>query len=216
MRMLSIGLVFLILALRCGAQDQFVDWARDKTCQTVFHAVLQGLYDDGVSNEAVDLIIPPGDKQFSMHFVYACPLCHPAYEAFRLYRQRPNFYGRKDDADTFGGELDEATMKKLRDKDKLVRLDAIQELIQKWVGRRLDSMRLTSDERTEWSYLLTARLKMGMLAMEKSPEFGAKECAICLGSVEGAIRPAAPAKPQRFEPKPVRPPQPPVSTPKEF
>src|SRR5947207_11898373 len=64
-------------------------WAESRTSQLVFFAVLEGLYRDGVSNDDVDRIIPPGkngkDTFDPEHFVYACPLCHPAFEAFRLY-----------------------------------------------------------------------------------------------------------------------------------
>src|SRR5215475_5620678 len=79
-------------------------WAQSQASQLVFFAVLEGLYRDGVTNTDVDLIIPSGDdgkSKFDLeHFVYACPLCHPAYEAFRLYRHRDMFYGFKAPIDT--------------------------------------------------------------------------------------------------------------------
>src|SRR5436190_20481243 len=64
-------------------------WFQTRASQLVFFAVLEGLYRDGVSNDVVDLIIP-SDKncssQFDLeHLVYACPICHPAFEALRLY-----------------------------------------------------------------------------------------------------------------------------------
>src|SRR5688572_10638658 len=67
-------------------------WPETRAGQLIFFAVLEGLYRDGVINGDVDLIIPPGEggkPAFDQEtFVYACPLCHPAFEAFRLYRQR--------------------------------------------------------------------------------------------------------------------------------
>lgn len=191
MRMTIIALTLSIAAgfVRCGAEEddlEHIDWAKDSTCQLVFHAVLEGLYADGVQNEVVDLIIPPGDKQFSTHFVYTCPLCHPAFEAFRAYRHRPeSFYGRKDDMDTFGKGLNSEFVRKLKSKNKSERLEQIRGLIEVWIARRIDTMRLNETERAELVMKLTRRLKMGMLAMEKS-DFGAKECAICLGTVNGA------------------------------
>src|SRR5688572_9755879 len=58
-------------------------WPETRAGQLVFFAVLEGLYRDGVTNSDVDLIIPPGDggrPRFDNEiFVYACPLCHPAF-----------------------------------------------------------------------------------------------------------------------------------------
>src|SRR4029077_3675969 len=87
-------------------------WPQSRGSQLVFFAVLEGLYRDGVANSDVDLIIPPGPNgqpRFDPeHFVYACPLCHPAFEAFRLYRQRDDFFGLKAPVNTFGPGLDPA------------------------------------------------------------------------------------------------------------
>jgi hypothetical protein len=190
MKYAAIALVFGVALAMCGCgaeeNEKYIDWAKDDACQLVFHAVLEGLYADGVQNEVVDLIIPPGDKQFSTHFVYACPLCHPAFEAFRLYRQRPeSFFGRKDDLDTFGKGLKNEVVSKLKSKEKNERLEQIRGLVTTWIARRVDSMRLNETERAELVMKLTHRLKMGMLAME-SADFGAKECAICVGAVDGA------------------------------
>src|SRR5215467_14071305 len=78
-----------IIALRLGgAGTPAVNhasgtWVNSRASQLVFFAVLEGLYRDGVSNDIVDLIVPPnkdGQSRFdSEHFVYACPLCHPAF-----------------------------------------------------------------------------------------------------------------------------------------
>src|SRR5437762_8328771 len=87
-----------------------VSWVQLRASQLVFFAVLEGLYRDGISNEVVDSIIPPdknGKGRFdSEHFVYACPICHPAFEAFRLYRLRVDFYGFKAPVATFRPGLD--------------------------------------------------------------------------------------------------------------
>jgi hypothetical protein len=175
-----------------------IDWARDRTCQLVFHAVLEGLYSDGVSNDIVDRIldVDPATKQmrFDTHFVYCCPLCHPAYEAFILYRNRGHFYGRKDALDTFGPGLEPSLRRQLLSPDVKVRLEALHKVIQRWVTLRLDSMRLSGVEKTEWAERLAIRRKAGMMHLEKS-RFGGKEagfkgCAICDGSAD-----ACPLKP---------------------
>ena len=195
-----LSLMFLPGAAAPPASDdsQPIDWARDRTCQLVFQAVLEGLYADGVPNEVVDRILDVGPNSqkggFDTHFVYCCPLCHTAYEAFTLYRNRGNFYGRKDSLNTFGPGLEPSLTKQLMHADVKVRLEALHKIIQRWVAVRLDTMRLTAVEKDQWAERLAARRKMGMSALEKS-RFGGKAagfkgCAICDGSAE-----ACPLKP---------------------
>ncbi len=183
-------------------ERKFVDsgvWIENTASQTVFFAVLEGLYTDGVTNEVVDCILSPdpksGEPRYNEHFVYACPLCHPAYEAFRLYRARPTFYGLKGEPDTFPGRFPAEVVMKLHSDRIEDRLPAIQTLIEGWVRRYLDKMRLTPEEREQ----VTAHMKLGrdrgmkMLETnrEKGFSFNAKTCAICEGSFGAcAIKPA--------------------------
>jgi hypothetical protein len=184
--------------LRQDEDPTKIDWAQDRTCQLVFHAVLEGLYADGVPNDVVDRVLDIGPnsqkKGFDMHFVYCCPLCHPTYEAFRLYRSRGSFYGRKDGLDTFGPGLEPSLTRQLLHVDVKVRLEALHKIIQRWVTLRLDAMRLTPVEKAEWAERLALRRKAGMLHLEKSrfagKEAGFKGCAICDGSAD-----ACPLKP---------------------
>lgn len=173
-------------------------WVDDPVSQTVFYAMLEGLYADGLSNDVVDLIIPPdpetGAPVMTEHFIYACPLCHPAFEAFRLYRSRRPFQGLKaGTVDTFGRGLDEPLVARLSSEQKSERLDAIQELIQKWVKRRLDAQRLTPAELLDWQRGLEARRAEGAKMLENFLKGGHgdyyrtlyadwKRCAICEGS----------------------------------
>jgi hypothetical protein len=155
--------------------------------QLMFFAVLEGLYTDGVSTEAVNLIVSfdPGTGQANMHehFVGGCPLCTPAFDAFILYRSRQQFYGRKDSKDTFGGGLDGSVLKKLQSAKQADRLEAIQGLIDRWVRQRLDSMRLSPEERAEWTRQIEAGREQGMRGLKGDPAHaGWKGCAICDGA----------------------------------
>jgi hypothetical protein len=164
-------------------------WVESRASQLVFFAVLEGLYRDGVSNEDVDLIIPPGTNgrpRFELeHFVYACPLCHPAYEALKLYRQREQFYGFKGHVDTLGTGLEGAMAKRLRSPDATERRQAIEELIGQWVGQRLDMMRLSAQERAAITSEMEQGRKKGMNGL-KQVSAGSSQartnCPICDGS----------------------------------
>jgi len=190
--------VFLLLATVAGfiawslqgagpsrTNDVHVSWVQSRASQLVFFAVLEGLYRDGISNEVVDSIIPPdknGKARFdSEHFVYACPICHPAFEAFRLYRQRGDFYGLKSPVDTFGPGLDHAVSVRLQSHDPEERRKAIEELINHWVKQRLNLMRLSEAERQAITREMEQGRKEGMNAL-KSATQTRKNCPICDGS----------------------------------
>ena len=160
--------------------------------QLVFFAVLEGLYKDGVSTEDVNriLAVDPRTKQpqFHEHFVDACPLWLPAFDAFVVYRSRPGFYGRKDSADTFGPGLDPILAKKLRSDGMADQLEAIQTMVNRWIIRRLEGMRLNKDEREQWTAVIEEGRRQGMgrlqqvQAANQNEYFGWKGCAICDGT----------------------------------
>lgn len=137
--------VILALVLVMPAQ---ANWFEKEGSQLVFFSVLEGLYRDGVSQELVKALIP--EEEMTHSFVYACPLCHPTFEALLIYAQRRPFYGQKGgDVDTFGGGLDTALAKRLKSEDPNTRRAALQNLVMRWVDQRLDMMRLSDEERLE-------------------------------------------------------------------
>ncbi len=116
----------------------------------VFHAVLEGLYRDGVSNEVVDAVTEvDGETGWPRFFIYACPICMPCFDAFRTYRARPEFFGSKQRRDTFGAGLPDDVKRQLLSEDPVLRVAAIRDRIEIWIGRRLETMRLRADEREE-------------------------------------------------------------------
>ncbi len=156
---------FLILALCLASGHSQVDdrdrenpLPRDEYAQEfqlVFFAVLEGLYRDGVSGEALDLILPNSEEMLipdapeMTNFVYNCPLCAATYNALKLYAARTEFYGQKTTRyNTFGPGVSEEVLAKLKASPR-ERRDTIQALIQKWVSYRLDDMVLTIEEREE-------------------------------------------------------------------
>jgi hypothetical protein len=174
-------------------------WPHTRAGQLVFFAVLEGLYRDGVTNSDVDLIIPPeasGKPRFDKEiFVYACPLYHPAFEALRLYRQREEIFGLKGKVDTFGRGLDESVRKQLRSPEAAERRQAVEGLISRWVGQRLEVMRLTAAEREDITREFEAGRKQGMGSLNQTVKAGEvsqsrTNCAICDGSFGACKLPA--------------------------
>jgi hypothetical protein len=174
-------------------------WTETGAGQLVFFAVLEGLYRDGVKDDDVDLIIPPGESgkpRFDLeHFVYACPLCHPAFEAFRLYRQREYFYGFKARINTLGPGLNQAVRTRLRSQNADERRKVIEELISRWVSQRLEMMRLTAGEREAITREMEQGRKQGMGGLKNAAQAGQASqsrtnCPICDGSFGACKLPA--------------------------
>jgi hypothetical protein len=168
------------------------DWKADPACRLVFFAVLQGLYEDGVSDEVVNNIVPPdkkGREKMRHSFVLDCPLCQPAFEAFCVYQSRPRF---TDDSktSTLGKGLPEKTVKGLMSKTLSVRLTTLRTPIRMWVENRLVSMKLDEQERQKWWKDITARVGQGTGTLKhlKGTDPWYKDwaaywgCAACLGS----------------------------------
>ena len=150
----------------------------------IFFGVLEGLYRDGASNEAVDAILRQDDKGGYIHFVYGCPICTPALDALLVYRKRAKFTPKKGPyVDTLGDGLPKATMKRLLGAEPKERLDAIHGLIAEWVGSRLRLMRLTEQEQRHWRQLLEVGRKRGMSLLGGDKSFaGSNTCAVCDGA----------------------------------
>ena len=140
-----------------------------ETHRFVFFAVLEGCYEDGLTKNAIDLIIPPdenGRGQLVVNFVYQCPLCCPAFDAFNNYASRQRFACapkdmRNDPYNTFGPELEANVLRELAEPGLRCR-NAIQTLIEKWISARIKRMRLTDEE--------TKKLREQLAAMRKSGE----------------------------------------------
>jgi len=141
-----------------------VDWQQDPVCRMVFFAVLEGLYEDGVPGDVVDSIVPrkvgKGKNRMKTSFVFACPLCHPVYEAFRAYQQRPGFNANPN-KNTFGKGLDAKTAELLKSPNPSKRLKALAPLVQKWTKQRLAMMRLSEAETVQWNQKLAAHVQTG-------------------------------------------------------
>ena len=133
------------------ASKRSVAWQNDELCQFVFFAVLEGLYRDGVQNEAVDAVIGETIKnkedKMKRHFVFRCELCHATYEAFRVYRARPLFTNAKG-ASTFGKGISPEVLKKLSSMEARTRVYAMGKLIRPWIMHRIEETRKTAEEKT--------------------------------------------------------------------
>ncbi len=170
-----------------------------ETRHTIFYAVLEGLYADGVSNDVVDVVLAldpaaEGETAYPSNFVWGCPICMPAYDAFRVYRARPKLtaYKGEGEIDTWGAGLAPEMTERITSKSQSVRQAAIEELVARWIGARMDLMRLTDSERRNLQHVLEDGRKQGMVMLKDLRAAGAgasystmKTCPFC----EGACKP---------------------------
>lgn len=130
-----------------GSAGVDVKWQDSEAGRFVFFAVLEGLYEDGVSKEVVDLVINPTremDSKVKHAFVFQCDICHAAYEAFVLYNRRQTFQ-RSSGRDTFGKGVGEK-FENLRSADAMTRVHALGDMIQPWIVARVVKMKLSNEK----------------------------------------------------------------------
>lgn len=158
----------------------------------IFYATLEGLYADGVDNATVDGLLAADGGEWQ-HFVPGCPTCIYVLEAMRHYRARPDFVSFKGGGNTWGEGLSDAEKRALASKDLKVRLAALQELVDDWIERRMDLLRLDEKERRSWQNQLRERSKKGMELLHMMQESGQMKawgdvsCPSCEGAVGGAM-----------------------------
>ncbi len=136
--------------------------------QLIFFAVLEGLYRDGADTRIASVIAeieePAGIPRY---FVYACPICTPALDAFRLYVTRPGFYRDKQGRDTFGPGLDPAVRRALLSADPVERRDALEQLISRWIDEKIASSNFDQEQREALSMAFKEMRKKGMELLQQ-------------------------------------------------
>ena len=205
---MKVLLSFLLASLlgagfSCAQTDPTSHLARgevDATSRFIFYSVLEGLYEDGVSNQDVDQILMKKEKQTYFHFIYACPICTATIWALEAYRSRPAaFYGLKGgEGATFGPGLSDRLHQQLYSADPHQRLAAINTMMQGWMARRMERMNLSENERSELEKALEKKREEGMRYLKgfRSTKNGPSEieiyapaysdlteCAVCNGAV---------------------------------
>ncbi|MCK6447107.1 MAG: hypothetical protein L6Q99_12015 [Planctomycetes bacterium] len=167
-------------ACRQAALDQSV---AAEGRRELFFAVLEGLYADGVSNEAVDAVLANDPASgLPLNLVKGCPICMPAYDAFRAYRARPASSFKTELGDGLAADLEAQLVSGSAD----ARFAISGKLVQGWIERRFDARRLSPDERAAWARVMKGWREKGMAqlenlrSLEQPGVFAArKSCSMC-------------------------------------
>ena len=129
----------------------------------IYFAVVEGLYDDGLSESSLAAII---GEDYTDNFVIGCPICSPTYDALMLYKSRPTFARRKIPSDNFGEGL------KVEERKALVgepneRRKQVRKLVSRWVEARFAMMNLPDDEEKKLRAELKEMSDKGTESLEK-------------------------------------------------
>ncbi|MBN4071978.1 hypothetical protein JYT83_01020 [bacterium AH-315-F18] len=149
------------------------DWQSDGVCRFFYFAIVEGLFRDGVPNKVVDSVL--GDKgskkpELRENFVFKCKLCHAVYDAFSLYRNRPNFKGSEQS--TFKYKvIDPSLLKRLENSNPETRIGAIMALAKPWIVQRIEDQKFTPARRLKFRKRLGELIKEGV-ALTKSGSSG--------------------------------------------
>lgn len=174
--------------------------------QTVFYAVLEGCFTDGLTDADVDqLLHSETPDQKPDLFIYACPICTATEEALRSYCGRSPTHKKSGGKITFGQGLTPEMHTRVYSADLRERLAAIHDLEQGWVARRVASLRLDPEELSRTQAQLELARSLGTSALQSFLQNGTArdfapgyhegdECALC-NAATGMKLKLAPAQP---------------------
>lgn len=178
-----------------GYSTEKKPWMAEKAFRHVFFAVYEGLSNDGVQNEDVELFLHLESKTNKSLFVTNCPLCEATKQALRTYLKRPGYGSDGAPQPLFGAGLPDDQRERIR-KSPIERAHVLQSLTKKWVGERLNSLNLSDAERQEILNKISVGVKMGAtnLSQQRDKSYTVKYCPICDGALGACRLPSAPTK----------------------
>ena len=164
----------------------------------LFFAVLEGLMEDGMGDDAVKAVLEKDAKDRYRNFVSACDVCSPVLEAFRAFDGREGehgfYYSRKGDpyAGTDGTRIPAEIASMLADPDVAARRKGLALFVARCVARRLALLRLDDKERGRWQRDIAIGRKEGMSFLRRWNESPTERtdmetCPNCDGAADGAV-----------------------------
>lgn len=182
--------LFLVLMLLLPARAETV--SDDQFQQFVFFAVLEGLYQQSLPDATVDRLLERDMQTGQPYlFVYACPICHPTYDALTLYRSRRPFLGDKAGRRDFRAELAPALLVRLNSDDPAVRADAFGDMLAGFIARKVAASRWSSEEAAAWQQKFLEAKKEGESHLREYQAANnhtyrwMKSCSMCRGANQG-------------------------------
>ena len=151
----------------------------------LFAAVHEGLIEDGPGEQALKPIV----ERRNEWFVPKCPICDAVYSAFRAYTAFAHDHGWKTDRKDglpswFGPGFSKEVSEGLAHADLKTRHGVLQKLVERYVSRHFDRIRMTDTQKSLMQEAMKLGMKEGleMLKATKSEEFFPGSCPSCEGA----------------------------------
>jgi uncharacterized C2H2 Zn-finger protein len=151
----------------------------------LFHAIYEGLIEDGAQPAAVKAILDKRDEWF----VPKCPICDSVFSAFRAYFVYSDNHGWKtgrDDGmpDWYGRGWSVETLANLKHAEIKRRHGAFQALVEKYVDRRFETVRMTAERKDRMKEALKIGMKQGLESLKAtgSEDHFPASCPSCEGA----------------------------------
>jgi hypothetical protein len=146
-------ILLALLSLAAGDPEQFLT-----------RAVVEGLKEDGADRAFVKECI--AEKRDL--FVLKCPVCEPVRRGF-IEHARPG----QNPVAAAGKGIPKDIVDDFKNPDRLVQLKAVERLVERYVARHYERLKMSADDRKKMQAEMEARKKEGMKMKELgSPNFG--------------------------------------------
>ena len=168
MKLAAIGVV----AAAAGAfalQDKERPITDHERTRFLFFAVYEGLIEDGAPKASVKSILDKREEWF----VGQCPLCDSVFSAFNAYFVYTENHGWKAERrdglpDWYGSGWSQETVEELKRSELKRRHAAFQAIVEKYVARRFETVRMTAARRDRMHESLKIGMKEGLTRLKES------------------------------------------------
>jgi hypothetical protein len=183
-KLLAIGVV-IAAAGAYGLQEQERPVTDHERTRFLFHAMFEGLVEDGAQQAVVKAIVDNRNEWF----IPKCPLCVSVLAGFHAYATYGEHNGwkspRKDGLpDWFGGGWTRETVAELHHADLKRRHAALQALVEKYVARRFETVKMTGARKDRMRESLKIGMNEGLSRLKESgsEDLFPSSCPSCEGA----------------------------------
>lgn len=168
------ALLLAFLAIPACVQEKKGGVDRAEMHRFLYFAVYEGLWEDGADAALIRSLRVKQDE----HFVVKCYICNAVRHAFDAYAAAPNaLFGDMGKGTGLPKEIHDD----LKDAKRETRLRGLERLVERYISRRYERLRMTEEEKAAMKARLEEERKFAMSVKENS--FG-EFCPSCEGAVQ--------------------------------
>jgi uncharacterized C2H2 Zn-finger protein len=185
MKLAAIAILAGLGAAAFGLQERERPVTNEERTRFLFHAIYEGLIEDGAQLASVKAIL---DKR-NEWFIARCPVCDSVFAAFQAYFMYSENHGWKTDRadglpDWFGRGWSKETVADLKHPEVKRRHAALKGIVEKYVARRFETVKMTDARRDRMQESLKIGMKEGLGFLKDSggEDLFPSSCPSCEGA----------------------------------